>query len=258
MEPENIDDGEAPDAQDLANVEKIKALLKSKSGNDTQKFAGLALLRSVLDNSPRLQANAEVVYDLWASMDGKFVSRLIKTGSKPASKGAERDDSKSSMLQLGVSVLHTFAVLLPETALGESKFTDRIPALIPALLHTSDTDGTTETLLQLLLSLASTEEGARAILSVEDLSPLTEIAPANPKALDILRFAFLNIMGRRADEDVDFAAIRQRVDETVQSLTASFKGTDASTFLGFLGSLLRQTDSRVSKETEAGICRSNG
>lgn len=248
MESGTATQDEALDPQDVANIEKIKVLLKSKSGNDTQKFAGLALLKSVLDNSPRLQANTEVIFDLWTSMDGKFVSRLIKTGSKPSSKGKDTDESKSSMLQLGVYVLHTFAILLPETALGEPKFTDRIPALIPAVLHSSDSDGTTETLLQLLLTLASTAAGAQAILQVEDLSPLTESASTNPKALDILRFAFLNTMGSSSEQNIEVAVIRKRVDETVQSLTASFKGTDAVTFLSFLGTFLRQADPRVSQE----------
>lgn len=219
-------------SKDLAEIDKIKALLRSK--NDTQMFAGLALLRSVLDNSPHLQTDAEAVYDLWKSIDGKFIHRLVKTGSKPSSK----DDSKS-MLDLGVSVLHTFAVLLPRTALEESKFTNRITVLVPAALHGSEE--TTEMLLQLLYTLASTEKGARAIFKVEDLSPLTEIASTNPKALDILRFAFLNTMGS-AD---DIPSLRKRVDETIQSLASSFKGTDAVTFLGFLGSFLRQADPTV-------------
>lgn len=250
MEPGIAGGGEALNSQELVNVDKIKALLGAKKGNDTQKFAGLALLKSVLDNSPRLQASPQIVYDLWTSLDGRFVSRLIKTGSKPSgSNGKDKDESRSSMLQLGVSVLHTFAILLPETALGETKFTDRIPALIPAILHSSDSDGTTETLLQLLLTLASTEEGARAIVRVEDLSPLTETASANPKALDVLRFAFLNTMGHSSESDIDVATIRNRVDETLRSLTSAFKGTDAVTFLSFLGSFLRQAEPQVSENS---------
>jgi Neurochondrin len=164
------------DAQDRANIEKIKSLLKPKN-DDTQKFAGLALLKSVLNNSPRLRADPKLVHDhLWTSMDGKFVTRLIKTGSKPQLSAKDKD--KESMLQLGVSVLHIFAVLLPESALAEAKFTDRISVLVPALLHSKGE--TIETLLQLLLTLASTEEGAKAILQVEDLSPLTETASTNP------------------------------------------------------------------------------
>jgi hypothetical protein len=219
-------------SKDLAEIDKIKALLRSK--NDTQMFAGLALLRSVLDNSPDIQTNAEAVYDLWKSIDGKFIHRLVKTGSKPSIKA----DSKS-MLDLGVSVLHAFSLLLPRTALEESKFTDRIPVLVPAALHGSD--DITEMLLQLLYTLASTGKGARAIVKVQDLSPLTEIASSNPKALDVLRFAFLNTMG--SVEDI--SAARKQVNDTIQSLASSFKGTDAVTFLSFLGSFLRQADSTV-------------
>lgn len=117
----------ATSQQDEANISKIESLVQAQ--DDTQRFVGLALLKSVLDNSPELQQNHGVVQRLWDSLPAKFLDRLLRTGSDPSKK-----DSKE-MLGLAVSVLHTFAVLLPEGATSQPKFTDRIPRLVSAVLN---------------------------------------------------------------------------------------------------------------------------
>lgn len=117
----------ATSQQDEANIAKIQSLVQAQ--DDTQRFVGLALLKSVLDNSPELQKNHGVVQRLWDSLPAKFLDRLLRTGANPSKK-----DSKE-MLDLAVSVLHTFAALLPEGAASQPKFTDRIPRLVGAVLN---------------------------------------------------------------------------------------------------------------------------
>lgn len=117
----------ATSQQDEANISKIQSLVQAQ--DDTQRFVGLALLKSVLDNAPELQKNHGVVQRLWDSLPAKFLDRLLRTGSNPSKK-----DSKE-MLDLAVSVLHTFAALLPEGATAQPKFTDRIPRLVSAVLN---------------------------------------------------------------------------------------------------------------------------
>ena len=112
---------------DATNLDKIKLLLKAR--DDTQRFVGLALLKTVLDNSPDLRQDEEVIRSLWASISSKFLDRLLKTGSTPSNKNAK------DMLDLSVSVLHTFAVLLPQPSREEPKFTGRIPLLVASALH---------------------------------------------------------------------------------------------------------------------------
>jgi hypothetical protein len=123
-----------------ASVDKIQTLLRAK--DDTSRFVGLALLKSVLDNTPELRSNEEAVVSLWESIPSKFLDRLIRTGSKqPApdsskSPASSRKDAKSNdMLDLAVSVLHTFSTLLPEDARQSPKLLDRIPQLVACLLH---------------------------------------------------------------------------------------------------------------------------
>lgn len=123
-----------------ASVDKIQTLLRAK--DDTSRFVGLALLKSVLDNTPELRSNEEAIVSLWESIPPKFLERLIRTGSKQKTGGdssmsdaPHKDAKPNDMLDLAVSVLHTFAALLPENARQSPKLLDRIPQLVACLLH---------------------------------------------------------------------------------------------------------------------------
>lgn len=106
-----------------ASITHITTLLKTK--DDTSRFVGLALLKSVLDNSEDLRENPEIISQLWWSISPKFLDRLFRSGGK---KG---DDSKH-MLDIASSVTHTFAALLPEESHDE-RLVGRIPSLVRAL-----------------------------------------------------------------------------------------------------------------------------
>ncbi|KND92378.1 hypothetical protein TOPH_03255 [Tolypocladium ophioglossoides CBS 100239] len=222
---------DAPPSDEAVNLTKIRQLLKAK--DDTQRFVGLALLKSVLDNSQQLRENEQVVQSLWDSLPSKFLDRLLRTGSKPSNQNAKE------MLDLVVSVLYTFAALLPEQSRGDAKFADRIPGLVGTVLYSSEE--TTALVLQLLHTLVSSPNGAQALVRVEDLSPLTETAPTHAIVLDILRFSWLNAMTVVEDK----RALSLRIDDGIRSLVSSFTGTDAVTLLEFLGSFLRQADSAI-------------
>ncbi|QPH16601.1 hypothetical protein C2857_001284 [Epichloe festucae Fl1] len=216
---------------DAASVAKIKSLLEAK--DDTQRFVGLALLKSVLDNTPELRQDEQVVQDLWASVSPRFLDRLMKTGSQPSGKDVKE------MLDLAVSVIHTFAALLPEALRAEDKFTGRIPGLISSVLYSSGE--TTELLLKLLHTLVSTPEGAKSFVEVGDVSSLAEIAPTHATVLEIFSFAWLNGMASIVEKHV----LISQVADTMQSLVASFTGTDGVTLLEFLGNFLRQVDPAI-------------
>ncbi|ODA81572.1 hypothetical protein RJ55_00072 [Drechmeria coniospora] len=222
---------EAALGHDGASIVKIRQLLRTK--DDTQRFVGLALLKSVLDNSLELRRDVDVIQSLWESMSASFLDRLLRTGSKPSRNNAKE------MLDLVVSVLHTFASLLPQDFKSAPKFTDRIPRLVGALLYSSGE--TTGLLLELLHALVTTASGAQALVRIEDLSPLTEIAPSHAVVLEILRFAWLTSMTVVDDK----AALSEDVDENMQCLVSSFTGTDGVTLLEFTGAFLRQADPSV-------------
>ncbi|KAK0623118.1 Neurochondrin-domain-containing protein [Immersiella caudata] len=207
------------------SIEKIETLLKAK--DDSSRFVGLALLKSVLDNSEELRSNEDAVVRLWESIPSKFLDRLIRTGTrKDSSKKGSHD-----MLDLAVYVIHTFCALLPERKLKEGRVVDRIPQLVACLLNCPEK--TTQPVLETLVSLVSQPEGARVLVSVKDLTPLTEIASSQPLALEVLLHAWLN-----SAPVTEKVVLSSTIDKTVGNLVASFKGTDAVTLLDFLSKLL--------------------
>lgn len=104
-------------------------------------------------------------------------------------------------------------------------------------------------MLQALLTLVSRVEGAKEFVAIEDTSALVEIAPSQPLALDIFLYAY----SQSATFTEDTAALKAKIDLIVQSLVASFKGTDAVTLLAFLAELLRRLDPQVSGPTRSHV-----
>lgn len=112
---------------------------------------------------------------------------------------------------------------------------------------------TAEGILQTLLTLVSSPEGAQELVAVDDASALVEIAPSQPLVLEVFIHAFSQLAvlpGHRS-------TLPSKVNATVQSLVASFKGTDAVTLLVFLDSLLRTVDPEVSPQARPSIRAQN-
>ena len=99
--------------------------------------------------------------------------------------------------------------------------------------------------MQTLLTLVSQPSGASALIGLDDLSPLTEIAPSRPIVLDIFSHACAWLQGQSTDTD-EKPKLQAKVDKTIQGLVLSFKGTDGITLLAFLSDLLRRLDPEVS------------
>lgn len=115
---------------DAATIQKIQGLLKTK--NDTSRFVGLALLKTVLDNSQQLREDDATITALWQSVSPKFLDRLLRSGSGSFSS-SKRD--ASDMVDIAVAVLHTFSTLLPQPVKEEASLVGRIPPLVSAVLH---------------------------------------------------------------------------------------------------------------------------
>jgi hypothetical protein len=117
-------------ADPSATFEKLQELLKAK--DDTSRFVGLALLKSVLDNGQLVQDLTRMLV-LWEALSPKFLDRLLRAQqNEKLSKTEARD-----MVDLAVAVLHTFTILLPETSLKEKRVVGRIIPLVKALVHRS-------------------------------------------------------------------------------------------------------------------------
>ncbi|KAF7865888.1 hypothetical protein EAF04_006053 [Stromatinia cepivora] len=216
-----------------ATFEKMKDLLKAK--DDTSRFVGLALLKSVLDNEQQLVKNTERLQILWESISSKFLDRLLRA---QLSGNVDKAQAKD-MVDLAVAVLHTFSILLPENIRREPQLTRRTGPLVKALVQSSPE--TTQLILQTLLTIVSQLEGSLELLKVEDLSPLTEIAPQYPLVLDILNYTWAN--GSTINTEVQ--AVHESINKMIPNLLVVFKGTDAVTFLSFIASFIMKLSSEA-------------
>jgi hypothetical protein len=233
---------------DGPTLARARQLLKSRS--DTARFVGLALLRAFLDNSAELRSDEGILVELWRSVPGKFLDRLVRTGLGSSTASAAQDDDNEAakekrangkdMLDLAVSVIHKFVSLLPDEEKQSVRLLDRMPMLMAALLKSSP--DTTKLILQIFVSLTTSPEGVNAFAQLDDMSPLIEVAPQHPEALDVLCNAWLGIASLPLDE-VD-EQLSTMIDDGLLRLCLLFKGTDAVTFLAFVGRVLRGLDSQ--------------
>jgi hypothetical protein len=126
---DNIGDNTSNNPEAAVTIQRIQELLKTK--NDTSRFVGLALLKSVLDNSPQLREDEEAVTTLWHSVSPKFLDRLLRSGAKQGSSPKDARD----MIDIAVGVVHIFSVLLPDDSKKDPNLVGRIPALVSVILH---------------------------------------------------------------------------------------------------------------------------
>jgi len=111
-----------------ATFEKMRSLLEAK--DDTSRFVGLALLKSVLDNG-HLAQDPERVRILWEALSPKFLDRLLRAHSNDKFSKTEAQD----MVDLAVAVLHIFSNLLPEVSRKKKRLVGRTELLIKALVE---------------------------------------------------------------------------------------------------------------------------
>ncbi|KAG9246692.1 Neurochondrin-domain-containing protein [Calycina marina] len=210
---------------------EIQRLLKAK--DDTSRFVGLALLKSVLDNG-QLVNDPVKVRTLWESLSPKFFDRLLRARSTKV-----QHLEANAMVDVAVSVLHTFSTMLPEASRKEKRLVGRVSPLLKALIESPPE--TRKLILQTLLTISSQPEGASEILSTDDTSQLVEIAAWNSLALDVLRYTWTNAATLCGKAD----AVKKQVDRTVPELLRVFNDTDAVTLVSFCGSLLADLDPKV-------------
>lgn len=118
--PENVTGGTP------LGLDEIKGYLRQK--DDTSRFVGLALLKSALDTQPSVRQDEVVLNSLWESISPTFLARLLRA----ANKYNEQENAKE-MVDIAVSVLHIFAILLPAEKREDTKFVSRIDGLLSCL-----------------------------------------------------------------------------------------------------------------------------
>lgn len=110
-------------------LDQALALLRSR--NDTDKFVGLALLKSILDSQQALLEDPVVITKCWSAISPRFLDALLRASGN---EGRSKEEARS-MVELAVAIIHTFTVLLPSDSQSSERIVGRAPALVAALLR---------------------------------------------------------------------------------------------------------------------------
>lgn len=108
-------------------LDQTLSLLAAK--DDTSRFVGLALLKSILENKIDFQKDPAIIKRCWEAIPFKFLDRLLKAGLK----NEKSVDEARAMSELAVAVVHAFIVLLPDHVKCSKNLVDRIPLLLDTL-----------------------------------------------------------------------------------------------------------------------------
>jgi hypothetical protein len=112
-----------------AAVDQVILLLKSR--DDTSKFVGLAVLKTILDNQQELRRDPVIITRCWNAISPRFLDRLLRARE---SERKAKEEARN-MVDLAAGVIHTFTVLLPPEAENEEKLLGRCEGLLAALVR---------------------------------------------------------------------------------------------------------------------------
>ena len=245
--PGNSADASASSTRDpQAALAQTLMLLKSK--NDTSRFVGLSLLRTLLDTHVSLRDDPVTITRCWIAISPKFLKKLLQ--ARRTDKRSE--DEAHNMVTLAVSVIYAFTVLLEQEALEEQQVTGLCGALIESLTFSGA--ATRVLALQALSTIASRPKGASAICQVEDIKPLIEAAVEGELATSVIRFVLISTMKYSAGGDEESTSRTQtKGDGIIQTLIDAFEGKDQLRLLETISNVLEesQVSSRKQEVTES-------
>ncbi|KIW02471.1 uncharacterized protein PV09_06277 [Verruconis gallopava] len=116
------EDSASPQTDDKAALQQVFTLLKTQ--DDTSRFVGLSLLRSLLDGKEHLRSDENVVKDCWEAVPNKFLIRLMKSGN------GQPTEELRSMNSLAVAVVHIFTNLLSPDQVSGKKILELCAPLV--------------------------------------------------------------------------------------------------------------------------------
>ncbi|TID14627.1 DUF1941-domain-containing protein [Venturia nashicola] len=167
-------------ANPQAAVDQTLSLLKAK--DDTSRFVGLSLLRSLLDSNERLRTNDENILKCWNAISNKFLVRLLKTQE---TESKSKDEVKD-MVGLAVAVIHIFANLLPSQEVAGKKMIELCGPLLETIPRLNPDPQ--KNAFQALQCIASTSSGAIVVAEFKNWKPIIDTASNDEDVLkDLFR-----------------------------------------------------------------------
>jgi hypothetical protein len=206
-------------------LQQVFTLLKAR--DDTSRFVGLSLLRSLLDANEELRNDVCVIKQCWDAVPNRFLLRLMKAG------GAA--DEAKNMNNLAVAVIHTFANLLPPEQVSAKKMLELCQPLVQVIPRL---DAAPQMLaFQALQCMASSSAGTHALSGTIDPEAFAQPAAEDERYLreylklysiawstsdqQEIKAALLHAVSQTTAQVKDAALLIEAVASTASQLTVS-------------------------------------
>lgn len=209
------EDESATSSKPEAALQQVFTLLKAR--DDTSRFVGLSLLRTLLDSNEELRENASIITQCWDAVPNKFLTRLMKAGG-------DNDEAKN-MNNIAVAVVHTFANLLPAEKVAAKKMLDLCEPLVQL---TSKLDAAPQMLaFQALQCMVDSTAGAHSFsLAVDGVEELSAAAMKDERLLREYLMLYCITLSRAGEQED-----RTRLDRYVWKVLARAEKADPSLLL---------------------------
>ncbi|OCL10755.1 DUF1941-domain-containing protein [Glonium stellatum] len=231
---ESSADTSTPSTRDpQAALTQTLSLLRSK--NDTSRFVGLSLLRTLLDTHASLRDDPDIIMRCWSAISPRFLRKLLQ--ARPTEKRSEAE--ANSMITLAVAVIHAFTVLLGKEALEERQVMALCEGLVESISFCSAE--TRVLTLQALSTITSRSKGASAVCQVEDFKPLVQAAVEDELAMSVIRFVLISTMEYSAGDSESIAQIEAKGDSITQALINAFEGKEQLRLLETIADVLEES-----------------
>ncbi|KAL8883397.1 MAG: hypothetical protein Q9215_008250 [Flavoplaca cf. flavocitrina] len=225
------DDGpKLPRSASPASAEQYKtALFNIRHGTDTMKLVGLGQLDRILNSDTtlgkELRKDTGIILDLWKVIPKHYFDCLFSLLKFKCSNDRNRD----WLAKQGLSSIHTFVKLVPESSKNHADFAERIDKLLDIIVvETYISADTKQLALAILNKLAATRNGSLALLSSKHWPVLIQSAVKYPiiSSIDkkrVLPLVWSHTQRKRvSDAPAWLAPLTQRL-----LVSASFQHTDA-------------------------------
>ena len=183
-----------------------QALKWLREDNDTSRFAGLALLKSLLDKHTEFH-HAKILEKIEEKFPLDFIDRLLKSSVSDL----QTDDEAKKRIDIAVSVLHSLicSSQAPTKRYATQMFI-RIDLLL-SLLPSSSAFARRQT-LDILLRLAVDQSGTKALWQSQLFENLINLTLDDLQAKSLLKYIYVT-----ATAD-DYGKVEERTDETISKL----------------------------------------
>ncbi|KAL9024769.1 MAG: hypothetical protein Q9180_007815, partial [Flavoplaca navasiana] len=177
------DDGpKLPRSASPASAKQYKtALFNIRHGTNDMKLVGLGQLDKILNSDTtlgkELRKDTGIILYLWKVIPKTLFDRLFSLLKINCSNDRTRDWAA----KLGLSSIHTFVKLVPESSKNHADFAERIDKLLDIIVvQTHISDDTKQLALAILNKLAATRNGSLALLSSKHWPVLIQSAVQYP------------------------------------------------------------------------------